>query len=559
MPSATSAPHYKRLLYAIAIAIPAALLVNIGSFQLAFEEPRRALVALEMLIRDNWIVPTTNGVLYYNKPPLYNWVLMAMFWLFGSAEWVIRLPGIVSLLATAIVHYQFAKTHIGRQAALVSALFYITSADILFYFSYLGEIDLFYSFVVYLQAACMFYFAQHKKWHWLYLSSYLLAAVGTLVKGVPSIFFQGITLLVVMAVNRDLRRLFSVWHVTGLLLFTLITGSYFYAYSLQHDVWPFLARLYTETFDRTPIERTFADTLRHLLLNFPLMVLKISAPWCLLFLLTIKSDWKQALKSNHYLQFSLWFVVANGLLYWVSAGTRERYLYMFFPFIYNLLAYFLFEKNTPVKRKGLNWLYYFIASIVFSGLAALCVIGLINQLIAGAVCCALLLAGLVFTVLKCKKEWHLDQHLLAAVLFVLIGRLGFNLCALPLRKQDEQYRYQSQKIASVAGRQPVLLTGSPQMQTDTIRFGKHIFAEFCRDEPAYLDFQTSFYYSQASSKVLKYVPFARQKALYLQAQHESIPKTATVLYAFSNFLNGEKKEFVLFAYPGQLPGTSSPR
>ena len=60
------------------------LFLNLGVRPLQFEEPRRVLVALEMAVRGNAVVPTTNGALYFNKPPLYNWLLLACTRLFGS-------------------------------------------------------------------------------------------------------------------------------------------------------------------------------------------------------------------------------------------------------------------------------------------------------------------------------------------------------------------------------------------------------------------------------------------------------------------------------------------
>ncbi len=197
----------KNLLVAIAIIIPMAYFLQLNSYQLLFEEPRRALVALEMILSDNWLIPTTNGELYYNKPPLYNWVLIGLMKVFGTAEWVVRLPSVLSVFATAFIHFRISRNYISEKAALLSALFYISSADILFFFSMLGEIDLFFAFIVYLQCVLIFHFYQQKKWHWLFISSYLLASAGVLTKGIPSLFFQGITILVILFINKDLKRL----------------------------------------------------------------------------------------------------------------------------------------------------------------------------------------------------------------------------------------------------------------------------------------------------------------------------------------------------------------
>ena len=58
----------KKLLLAIAFLIPIPYFLHLNTYQLLFEEPRRALVALELIPSDDWLIPTTNGELYFNKP-----------------------------------------------------------------------------------------------------------------------------------------------------------------------------------------------------------------------------------------------------------------------------------------------------------------------------------------------------------------------------------------------------------------------------------------------------------------------------------------------------------
>ena len=77
----------------------------------------------------------------------------------GKGRMGVRLPSILSVFAIAALHYRTSNNYIGKQAALLSALFYVTSADILFYFSLLGEIDLFFDLLVYLKCILIFHFS----------------------------------------------------------------------------------------------------------------------------------------------------------------------------------------------------------------------------------------------------------------------------------------------------------------------------------------------------------------------------------------------------------------
>ena len=55
------------------------------------EEPRRALIALEMLYSGDYLTPTIMGELYFAKPPLFNWIIIVSAKLFGSfSEMAVR-------------------------------------------------------------------------------------------------------------------------------------------------------------------------------------------------------------------------------------------------------------------------------------------------------------------------------------------------------------------------------------------------------------------------------------------------------------------------------------
>lgn len=531
----------KNLLIAIAVLIPLAFFLNLNSYQLLFEEPRRALVALEMILSDNWLVPTTNGELYYNKPPLYNWVLIFFINLLGTAEWVIRLPSVLSLFATAFLHYLINRKYIGEKSAILSALFYITSADILFFFSLLGEIDLFYAFIVYSQGLLIFHFYQKKEWHWLYLSSYLLASAGILTKGIPSLFFQGITLLVIFILNKDLKRLFSKWHLAGILLLAITSGGYFYVYSLQHDVGPYLARLFTETFSRTALEKNSTDNFRHLF-NFPVMLIKISAPWFLLFLLTFRENWKEKLRKNAFLNFCLWFCLTNGFLYLLSPGTRERYLYMFFPFIYAILAHSL------QRMYVLRWIkkfYFFIGIAVVAGLIGMGVFALTISFIVPSVFC-FILALAIAAVLYYIRLNSSYVHLLASVIIILVARIGFDLVVLPTKKQNDPYRNDAQIMARLIGDEPLYLMGPPQSRIDEVKLAGKLFTTFKRDEPAFLAFQTSFYLSRFTGRILKYTKVENLPGFYISNEKFKDPARVHVYYKFNNKLNKSDDWYILY-------------
>jgi len=89
--------HY--LDWIILVLLLPALFINLGMLPLIADEATRGLVAFEMGQSGNLIIPTINGEYYFNKPPLYNWILLGFFDLFDQySEFILRLPSVISLL-----------------------------------------------------------------------------------------------------------------------------------------------------------------------------------------------------------------------------------------------------------------------------------------------------------------------------------------------------------------------------------------------------------------------------------------------------------------------------
>ena len=99
------------LLYVLSVFI------NWSVLPLDGEEPRRAIVSIEMLQSGNYISPTVFGWTYLNKPPVYNWIMSFLMFLFGTREEsVVRLPSLVFFTAVGLFSLRvfkkiFSKKH----------------------------------------------------------------------------------------------------------------------------------------------------------------------------------------------------------------------------------------------------------------------------------------------------------------------------------------------------------------------------------------------------------------------------------------------------------------
>jgi 4-amino-4-deoxy-L-arabinose transferase-like glycosyltransferase len=92
------------------------------------DEPRFATAAAAMIHSGNFIVPTFNGVLRPEKPPVIYWLMDISYALFGIHGGAARLPSVVASLLTLLVVYFMAGKRFGRAAGLLSALLLSVSA-----------------------------------------------------------------------------------------------------------------------------------------------------------------------------------------------------------------------------------------------------------------------------------------------------------------------------------------------------------------------------------------------------------------------------------------------
>src|SRR5260370_38515582 len=71
------------------------------------DEPRYAQVAREMLARNDWVTPVLGGSPWLEKPPLYYWLAMLAYQLFGVTDWAARLPAAVDAFGILLSVYLF--------------------------------------------------------------------------------------------------------------------------------------------------------------------------------------------------------------------------------------------------------------------------------------------------------------------------------------------------------------------------------------------------------------------------------------------------------------------
>ncbi|MEO6324380.1 MAG: phospholipid carrier-dependent glycosyltransferase [Thermoanaerobaculia bacterium] len=128
IPNDAAAPLSIRWLRGLLLAALFLLVVEPGRIPL-FEpdEGRYAEIPREMLATGDLVSPRLNGVLYFEKPPLFYWSVAASFKLLGLNEFAARVPTKLASAGLVLLTYLFARRRNGERVALLASLILATS------------------------------------------------------------------------------------------------------------------------------------------------------------------------------------------------------------------------------------------------------------------------------------------------------------------------------------------------------------------------------------------------------------------------------------------------
>jgi len=512
------------------------LLVILGLFlfmgiqPLFLEEPRRSFVAMEMWHNQNLWAPTQLGQLYFNKPPFFNWILIASAGLFGGfSEWAMRLPTVLSTIGIGVLMIVMGRRYVNVRFGWETALLSITSGGIFFYFSTLAEIDLFYSLITLGVFFSIFHFDQVKKPYWLFLIVYLLTTIGFLTKALPSLAFTALSLLTYFIYTKQFRRLFSLPHFLGMGLFLLLSFGYYYQYAQFHDPTPFLTRLWDESSNRTVAGSGVLSFLNHLW-QFPLNTWVDLLPGGILVVFLVGKKIRSIVQSNAYVRFCFWIALVNFALYWISPGSRQRYIYMLYPLFMVILvqAYHLSPDPSHWARRFFRVFLLVLPVLLGLGALALLFVPAFDFLtyrpalsIGG-----LLVFGFVFYLIWKK----IIPELPALILATALTRLVFDLSILPQRAHDSG----AQRAKDIAYKIHELTQGEPL----------HFYwpHKTTIDEHD-IDFITVYYLDVLRDKPLTYQPNRNEEGFFM-VNKEDLKGEYEVLMEFEQ----RKEKFALIIY-----------
>lgn len=192
------------------------------------QEGRIAVSAREAVQDGHWLIPTLNGQIRLQKPPLMTWTVGLSYRAFGTInEFSARFPAWLFSLLTAWLIYGFACRLYDRYAARVAALVLLTSFEFIRH-SRLAEIDIALAGAVTGAMYCWYTASQKAagKWPW-YGAGYLFCALAANLKGPAGVIVPLVSFAGFLAAARQGREFIRWLNPVGLIVCLALSSAWY--------------------------------------------------------------------------------------------------------------------------------------------------------------------------------------------------------------------------------------------------------------------------------------------------------------------------------------------
>ena len=321
-----------------------------------YDEVRNAECAREMYERGDWIVPTFNGGLRIQKPPLHYYFMFGGFEIFGITEWGARFFSAVFGLFTILITYIFVKKYSAQRQAIITCLVLLASSHFLFEFR-MSVPD---PYLIFLNTASIFTayaFFKEKKFYWLLICA-ITIGLGTLAKGPVAIVLPGAAIFIWLIWEKRIKEIFS-WKilVAGIIMFVVAVPWYWLVHQATDGDW-------TKGFFLQQNIGRFSEPMEGhggLFIIVPIIVLLGMLP-ASIFIGESVRNFKSRF-SDPFLKLAFCVVAIFIVFYSISGTKLPNYAMPCYPFVAVLLGYFI---NKAWDEQNKINLYPFIILLILN-------------------------------------------------------------------------------------------------------------------------------------------------------------------------------------------------
>ena len=189
------------------------------------DEPVYAETAKEMIKFGDYLSPRIFNEFWFDKPPMYYWLVAGVYKLFGVSDLGARLPSAVLGLATVALVYFAVRRIFDEDIAFWSALVLGTSLE----FIYLAKAAVTDMTLLFFMTAALFTFMRKK-----YYLMYIMMGLATLTKGPIGLVFPGIIIFLYLLFAGRLKTITKMSIPVGIIIFLVVTAPWYYLMYITH-------------------------------------------------------------------------------------------------------------------------------------------------------------------------------------------------------------------------------------------------------------------------------------------------------------------------------------
>ena len=216
----------KYMFWIVALVAAFLLFFHLGGIPLLDpDEPVYAETPKEMIAFRDLVSPRIYGEYWYDKPPLYYWLVAGAFQIFGVNEFAARFPSAFLGLFTVMYVYQVGKRLFNERAGACAALILATSIE----FFYLGKAAVTDITLNFCLTVALLSFLEKR-----YYLFYVFAGLATLAKGPVGILFPGAILFLYFLFTRKWRQLQEMKIPLGILIYAITALPWYVAMYAIH-------------------------------------------------------------------------------------------------------------------------------------------------------------------------------------------------------------------------------------------------------------------------------------------------------------------------------------
>jgi 4-amino-4-deoxy-L-arabinose transferase-like glycosyltransferase len=348
-------------------------LPRLGAPEVDYNEVRRIYPSEKMMETGNFAIPEWEGMKYFRKPPLMNWLIVGSCKLLGSCdEFSSRLPNAISILALCIFVLICPSGFLDTKGRFLFSLLLLTTVCIIQKHR-ICEIDSIY--MVFTGMATLLWlnlYSLNKRGFYLWLPSATILGGALLLKGPLALLVYYVVVVSVLHIEKRLGELFSVKHFISVALMLAIFGVWLYfVYSspfYQQDIEALSGTWTKEIFSKfNPSQMEFLKWGRKIAGALAGML-----PWLLLIpVIRIKS--LDAPQKQRHLNSALFkSIIILSCIILIMPGLKVRYLLPVYPlvilYVASNLAYLQSKTVVEVWKTALFLAALLLPAVYFLGM-----------------------------------------------------------------------------------------------------------------------------------------------------------------------------------------------